>query len=85
MILDIGLPDISGYEVARTLRASPDTEHAYIVALTGWGQPEDRVRAAAAGIDQHFTKPASADKLRQMLAAAAKRVQDSELHHGHET
>ena len=88
VILDIGLPDISGYDVARALRESPQGKDVYIAALTGWGQPEDRGRAVAAGIDQHFTKPASADKLRLMLAAAAKRLRETAIephHHGHGT
>ena len=83
VILDIGLPDLSGYEVARRLRASPHGQDIYIAALTGWGEPADRARATAAGIDQHVTKPASVDKLRELLAAASHRGHAE--HHEHRT
>jgi len=65
-ILDIGLPDLSGYEVARELRrmlAGP----LYIVAITGWGQPQDRAQAFAAGFDHHVLKPADTVKLQDVL------------------
>ena len=70
VILDIGLPDMTGYEVARLLRLRADGKPLHIAALTGWGQPADRVRAFAAGIDQHIVKPADGDKLRSILLAA---------------
>ena len=69
-IVDIGLPDISGYEVARQLRASSSGRPLFLAALTGWGAPEDRDRAFAAGFDYHVTKPADAEKLREILARA---------------
>jgi DNA-binding response OmpR family regulator len=72
VILDIGLPDLSGYEVARALRR----EHGpavYLAALTGWGQPEDRQRAIDAGFDQHIVKPATARVLCELIAAAERR------------
>jgi CheY-like chemotaxis protein len=75
VILDIGLPDISGYEVARTLRARAGSRPLYLAAVTGWGQPEDRVRAFAAGFDQHVLKPADAAKIRGILQLAADRTQ----------
>ena len=61
---DIGMPGMDGYEVARMLRADNDLCLAYLVALTGFGQDEDRQRARAAGFDQHLTKPASQADLR---------------------
>jgi CheY-like chemotaxis protein len=70
-IVDIGLPDISGYEVANALRASYG-ESIYLAAITGWGQPEDLVRARTAGFDLHVLKPADASKLRGVLAAAER-------------
>jgi DNA-binding response OmpR family regulator len=73
IILDIGLPDRSGYEVARELRAAPSGGNLHIAALTGWDQPEDRVRSKAAGIDQHFVKPACTAKFREILSAADSR------------
>jgi DNA-binding response OmpR family regulator len=68
-ILDIGLPDLSGYEVARALRAKRGTT-IYIAAVTGWAQPEDRVKSLAAGIDQHILKPANGAKIRSIIDAA---------------
>jgi DNA-binding response OmpR family regulator len=69
VILDIGLPDISGYEVARVLRERGNNRM-HIVALTGWGAIEDRVRAFAAGFNQHVVKPADGGKLRDIVRAA---------------
>jgi CheY-like chemotaxis protein len=57
VLLDIGLPGMDGYEVARTLRASTARRTPRIVALTGYGRPEDRARAMAAGCHHHMTKP----------------------------
>jgi CheY-like chemotaxis protein len=71
VILDIGLPDISGYEVARALRARAAGRPLYLAAVTGWGQPEDRVQALAAGFDQHILKPTNAAKILQILQLAA--------------
>jgi signal transduction histidine kinase len=58
VVLDIGLPGLDGYAVARQLRERGDTSHVLLIALTGYGQKEDRVRAAAAGFDYHYVKPA---------------------------
>jgi signal transduction histidine kinase/ActR/RegA family two-component response regulator len=58
VVLDIGLPGLDGYAVARQLRERGDTSHVLLIALTGYGQKEDRSRAAAAGFDYHFVKPA---------------------------
>jgi len=58
IVLDIGLPGIDGYAVARQLRSQGDTSHALLIALTGYGQREDREKAKEAGFDYHFTKPA---------------------------
>jgi CheY-like chemotaxis protein len=69
VLLDIGMPDLSGYEVARTLRRLHGRE-LYLAALTGWGQPEDRLHAIAAGFDQHILKPATARMLCEVLVAA---------------
>ncbi len=68
MLLDIGLPDMDGHELARRLRASPDTANAYLIALTGYGQGEDRERARAAGFDRHLVKPADLSELLRILA-----------------
>jgi signal transduction histidine kinase len=58
VVLDIGLPGLDGYAVARQLRARGDTSHVLLIALTGYGQKEDRQRAADSGFDYHFVKPA---------------------------
>jgi len=68
-IIDIGLPGINGYEVARRIRegALPWSRRLKLLALTGYGQPEDRVRAVQAGFDQHLLKPVEPSVLKQML------------------
>ena len=58
VFLDLGLPDMSGYDVARHFRASPALQNTVIVALTGWGGVDDRRRSKEAGFDLHLTKPA---------------------------
>jgi signal transduction histidine kinase/ActR/RegA family two-component response regulator len=58
VVLDIGLPGLDGYAVARQLRARGDSSHMLLIAVTGYGQKEDRQRAADAGFDYHFVKPA---------------------------
>ena len=67
VLCDIGLPDMDGYAVVRALRADPALKGAHLVALTGYGQPEDRNRAFEAGFDRHLTKPISHDQLRVLL------------------
>jgi DNA-binding response OmpR family regulator len=61
-LLDIGLPRLSGYDIARHVRRKRG-EDVLLVAITGWGQEEDRRRAREAGFDHHFTKPADFDSL----------------------
>lgn len=72
VVLDIGLPDISGFDVARELRKLFAGRQLHIAAVTGWGQPADRVRAFAAGFDQHILKPSDLPKLQSVLDAADK-------------
>jgi PAS domain S-box-containing protein len=68
VFLDIGLPDINGYSVAEQLRADPDLQDLWLVALTGWGTERDQEKARHAGIDMHLTKPVSLDDLAKALA-----------------
>lgn len=69
VLCDIGLPgEVDGYAVARALRADPTTSGAFLVALTGYGQDEDRRLTAEAGFDEHLVKPAAWTVLRQLLA-----------------
>ena len=70
-ILDIGLPDISGFELARRLRTRFSGRPLFLAAITGWGQAEDRVKALAAGFDLHVVKPADLTKLTMIMEAAA--------------
>jgi CheY-like chemotaxis protein len=67
IILDIGLPDTNGYEVARRIRREPWGVQVGLIALTGWGQEKDRREAQAAGFDHHFTKPADLERLTKLL------------------
>jgi signal transduction histidine kinase/ActR/RegA family two-component response regulator len=76
IFLDIGLPVMNGYEVARTLRGMPEFNHVHIAAVTGWGQEEDRRKAREAGCDSHFTKPLSPAMLEDLLATIAHRARD---------
>ena len=57
VLLDIGLPDMSGYEVVTRLRKNPALSGTIMVAVTGWGSAEDRKKSKEAGFDEHFTKP----------------------------
>jgi CheY-like chemotaxis protein len=67
IMLDIGLPKMSGYDVARHLRQQPWGRDMVLVALTGWGQEEDRRRSQQAGFNYHFVKPIDIDDLKRVL------------------
>ena len=69
LVLDIGMPGLNGYEVARQVRAQDWGARALLVAATGWGQEEDRRKALAAGFDLHFTKPFAPEKLLSAIAS----------------
>jgi two-component system, chemotaxis family, CheB/CheR fusion protein len=66
-LVDIGLPVMDGFEVARWVRAQPQHRDLYLLALTGYGQAGDRAAALAAGFDEHLVKPVDADTLRQVM------------------
>jgi CheY-like chemotaxis protein len=66
-ILDIGMPGLSGHEVARRIRAGDSEHRVKLIAVTGWGQKADKDRAAASGFDHHFTKPVEPSALSALL------------------
>lgn len=72
VICDVGLPDLDGYQVARALRSHRDLGRATLVALTGYGQPEDQRSAFEAGFNAHMTKPADLESLQRLLAEVAR-------------
>jgi signal transduction histidine kinase/ActR/RegA family two-component response regulator len=74
VLLDIGLPDVDGYEIARRLKADPATRHLWLLAVTGYGTQDDRRRALAAGFDEHLAKPVEPDELEAFLQRAAGRA-----------
>ena len=71
-LLDIGLPRLSGYDIARHVREKRG-EEVLLVAITGWGQEDDRRKAREAGFDHHFTKPADFDVLIKLIGTELKR------------
>jgi CheY-like chemotaxis protein/two-component sensor histidine kinase len=72
VLLDLGLPDLSGFDVAESLRQDARTAAAQIIALTGWGHDEHRRRARDSGIDHHLTKPVDPEHLARLIAAAGR-------------
>ncbi|WP_175942741.1 ATP-binding protein [Caballeronia sp. BCC1704] len=70
ILLDLGLPGISGIDVARHIRAMPSTKDVTLIAITGWGQPQDRASTADAGFDFHFTKPVDVGQLNRAIESA---------------
>jgi two-component system, sensor histidine kinase len=72
LVLDIGMPGMSGYELARHIRQEDWGRDALLIAVTGWGQQEDRERSRTAGFDHHLTKPVDPDALQELLADFAR-------------
>ena len=72
VLLDIGMPDMDGCEVARRLREVARPDRVTLVALTGWGQDEDRRRVREAGFDHHLVKPVDLASLQTLLTAVAR-------------
>jgi CheY-like chemotaxis protein len=75
-LLDIGLPKLNGYEVARRIREQNGGSDMVLIALTGWGQEEDRRRSRAAGFNHHMTKPVEFGALQRLLAESNPRQLD---------
>jgi CheY-like chemotaxis protein len=71
VLLDIGLPKVNGHDVCRHIRAQPWGRDITLVALTGWGQENDRRRSHEAGFDGHLVKPVGSDALLALLSARA--------------
>src|SRR5262249_35659820 len=69
VLLDLSLPKMDGYEVARQIRTQPWGKDILLIALTGWGQEEDRRRSMEAGFDEHMIKPVDFDALAKLLAS----------------
>lgn len=79
VLLDIGMQDINGYEVARRLRRTPATSNMWLIATTGYGQASDRQMAMDAGFDHHLVKPIELEKLQELLTMLAKTPRVAEL------
>jgi CheY-like chemotaxis protein len=69
-VIDVGLPGLNGYEIARRFRAEPDADGVMLVALTGYGTPEALERSRQAGFDHHLIKPVNPDTLRELMRPA---------------
>jgi len=72
ILLDIGLPEMDGYDTARMMRDLPSCKNVLIIAVTGWGQDDDREKGRLAGFDHHVVKPADSETLMQLLATARR-------------
>jgi two-component system CheB/CheR fusion protein len=81
MLVDIGLPGMNGYEVARAVRADPHLKQVVLVALTGYGRPDDKAAAMAAGFDYHLVKPVDLDALGELVARLGSSADTSETRH----
>jgi CheY-like chemotaxis protein len=73
-LIDLGLPDISGFDVARRLRDLYGARPLFLAAISGWADPEDRARALAAGFDHHVLKPIDAGVVKQIIQLAEART-----------
>ena len=73
IFLDIGMPEMDGYETCKRIRATPNGENIYLVALTGWGQVEDKERAEEAGFDRHLVKPITREAIMEVLQAVEEK------------
>jgi CheY-like chemotaxis protein len=75
MFIDIGMPDIDGYQTVAKIRGHRECAHAILIALTGWSAPEDRHRAYESGFDLHIAKPMNIDKLMEVLSLIDPKAQ----------
>lgn len=70
ILLDVGLPDVDGFKIARLIRQTPELSHVRLIALVGYDEPEYRERSRAAGFDDHLVKPVEISYLVERLTAA---------------
>jgi len=77
VLLDLGMPKVSGYEVARRIREQPWGKQIYLVALSGWGQADEKLRTQEAGFDAHLVKPVAPEALNRLLATTGAQPRDS--------
>ena len=77
VFLDVGMPGRSGYDVAMDLRAMPGGAEVLLVAVTGWGQPEDRKRSREAGFDRHLVKPPELPAIQSICRLLGERARDA--------
>jgi PAS domain S-box-containing protein len=73
VLLDLGLPGMNGYEVARAIRARPELGRPFLAAVTGWGAPEDRLKSKESGFDEHLTKPVDISMIELLLTTLGAR------------
>ncbi|MBA3487268.1 MAG: response regulator [Lysobacter sp.] len=78
LFLDVGMPGLNGYDLARALRQIDSGKDIAIVAVTGWGQPEDRRMTRAAGFDEHLVKPPAFDAIQRLCNSPFSRHVDDE-------
>ncbi|MGH8327274.1 MAG: response regulator, partial [Steroidobacteraceae bacterium] len=72
--LDIGMPEMTGYEVAERIRGASSGRQVMLIAVTGWGQQEDKLKAETAGFDHHLTKPVEPGAVEMLLHRLASRA-----------
>jgi PAS domain S-box-containing protein len=80
VLLDLGLPGMDGYEVARAMRKMPELGRPILIAVTGWGAPEDRLKSKQAGFDEHLTKPVDISTIELLLTTLPSRARDVDGH-----
>jgi len=78
VLLDLGLPGMDGYEVARAIRRMPESGNPVLVAVTGWGAPEERLRSKQAGFDEHLTKPVDISMIELLLTSLPARAPNAD-------
>lgn len=78
VLLDLGLPGIDGYEVAASIRRMPELGHPFLIAVTGWGSPDERLKTKQAGFDEHLTKPVDISVIELLLTSLPTRAPNAD-------